>query len=82
MIVLEFFIAIHEYAEALRDNLYPVAGKVEEHRQQCPHVQGDIEIQPFQLPPEKPRGQIQVGGTRYRQKLGQALDHRQDNHLQ
>ena len=36
----------------------------------------------FDLPAEQPRGQVQMRGAADRQKFGEALDHRQDDHLQ
>ena len=53
VIVLEFLIAPHAYAEALGDDLDPVAGEIDEDGEQGADVQGDIEIQ--RLPPASRR---------------------------
>ena len=53
VIVLELVIAFHAYAEALREDLDPVAGEVEQDGEERADVQGDIEIQ--RLPPASRR---------------------------
>ena len=48
----ETLIASHLHAETLRDDLYPIAGKIDHHCQQRAQMQRDIEIEP--LPPASP----------------------------
>ena len=65
----------------LADNLHPIRKKVEEHGEQRADVQHDVEIQALGVPAEKPGGEIQVRSTGNGQKLGEALDNGQQNHL-
>ena len=61
-------------AEALGDDLDPVAEEVYDHRQHGSHVQGDVEAQALVVPAEQPRNERQVRGTAYGEEFGQALN--------
>ena len=81
-VVFEFLIAADAHAEALGDDLVPIAGEIEEDGEQGADVQGDIEIEAFELPAEEPGSEVEMGGAGNGQKFGQTLDDGQDNHLE
>ena len=80
-VVLQLFVVPASHAETLRDDLHPVAEEIEQHGDQRPEVQHDIEIEPLCLPAEQPGGEVQMRGTADRQKFGKPLDDGQDDDL-
>ena len=79
---LQLLVVADAHAEALADDLHPIAEEIEEHGQQRADVQHDVEIERLGVPAEQPGSEIQVRGAADRQKLGEALDDGQDDHLQ
>ena len=61
-------------AEALGEDLQPVAEEIDEDGEQRAQVQRDIEIESLHLPAEQPGGQVKVRGAADRQKFGEPLD--------
>ena len=79
--MLEFVVSAGAQSEPLGYDLHPILKEINDHGQQRAEMEGDIEVERFNLPPEKPGSEVQMRAAADGQEFGKALDQRQNYNL-